>query len=530
MRPWSLLLASLVGATSVADVVSDVVEATELTIYRDNGRGGGPLSLEDHSSGGIAMITETRTIEIPAGQSTIQFRGVADSIVPQTAALEGVPATIVEANFDYNLLAPGTLFARSLDREVTFIRTNPYNGEVEERQGILRSGPQGVVVDFGGEIEALDCSGLHERLVFTGIPESLTDTPTLSMTIRATTAGKYQVQLSYLALNMDWSADYTARIHPDGRSMDVSAWVTLLNRNGSRFTDARTHVVAGTLARDEDETQAPDIDLPAQTDECWPIGDFRLRQRVADDILPMSSRRAVATYNSPLPVHLSEVVVTGMRSPTARASELGDYKLYTLPFATTVEPQQLKQARLLDRDAVRFERLYQYRLTQDILDDPEHAPAPARSVLRLKNTKRMGLGLPLPAGTWRVMEITDDGREYFVGEQSLEDTPVDLPRDIELGAANDITVATQITEGESWLGKEYADVDIEVSNANDRAVDVELLLSRAEFDNVTIVKESRRHHAKDADQVWALRVAPNKRTTLRLRMVQTDDLEEDDAE
>src|SRR5687768_12185206 len=118
MRRWLLLLASFVGAPGAADIVSDIVEATELTIYRDNQRGFRPLTLDEWDSNGIAMITETRTIEIPAGQSTIQFRGVADGIVPQTAALEGVPATIVEANFDYDLLAPGSLIARSLDRPV----------------------------------------------------------------------------------------------------------------------------------------------------------------------------------------------------------------------------------------------------------------------------------------------------------------------------------------------------------------------------------------------------------------------------
>lgn len=525
MRPWLLLLASLVGATSVADVISDVVEATELTIYRDNGRGNEPLSLEGSSSG-IAMITETRTIDIPAGQSTIQFRGVADGIVPQTAALEGVPATIVEANFDYNLLGAGSLVSKSLDRPVTFIRTNPDNGAVEERRGILRSGPRGMVVDFGGEIEALQCSGLHERLVFTDIPESLTVTPTLSMTIRTAAAGKYRVQLSYLALNMDWSADYVARIHPDGRSMGVSAWITLLNRNGSRFADAKTNVVAGTLARDEDETQAPEMPSLTTHTECWPIGDFRLRELVTRGVRQSAvAETPLSMYNLGIQGDISEVVVTGHK--VARASELGDYKLYTLPFATTVEPRQLKQARMLDRDDVQFQRLYKYRITQDLLDDSDLAPAPARSVLRIKNNKRMGLGLPLPAGTWRVMETTGDGREYFVGEQNLEDTPIDLPRDLELGAANDILVATQLTEGESWLGREYGDIELEVSNASDSAVDVEILLRPADFDNVKIVKESRRHHLKDSDQVWALRVSPNKRSSLRLRMVLTDDLQED---
>lgn len=524
MRRWLLLLASLVGATSTADIVSDVVESTELTIYRDNQRGFEPLSLDDFSDG-IAMITETRTVEIPAGQSTIEFRGVADGIVPQTAALEGVPATIVEANFDYDLLAPGSLIARSLDRPVMLVRTNPASGDVEERRGVLRSGPQGVVVDFGGEVEALNCSGLNERLVFTDIPPNLTDTPTLSMTIRATTAGKYQVQLSYLALGMDWSADYTARIHPDGHTMDVSAWITLLNRNGSRFADARTNVVAGTLARDEEETQPPDVEAPIQTDQCWPIGDFRMRQELTDRMFKRS-RRPDAVQDSA--IALESIAVTAMRSHAARASELGDYKLYTLPFATTVEPRQMKQALLLNREDVRLERLYQYRVDTSSTDEP--APQPAHTVLRIKNTKRTGLGLPLPAGTWRVMEMTQDGRQYFVGEQGLEDTPIDLPRDIVLGEANDVNVLMRLTEAEDKDGEDRGVVEIEISNARSEAVDVEILHSQTAPDNVRVVKQSRRHRMKDGDFVWTLRAAPNKRTVLRYTVAEADDPEEHDED
>lgn len=44
--------------------------------------------------------------------------------------------------------------------------------------------------------------------------------------------------------------------------MDVSAWITLLNLNGSRLANAKTNVVAGTLARDAEETQPQDIDVP----------------------------------------------------------------------------------------------------------------------------------------------------------------------------------------------------------------------------------------------------------------------------
>lgn len=512
MRSWLLLLASLAGSTSVADIVSETIEATELTVYRDANRSTRELSLDDDYSSGIAMVTETRTIEIPAGASTIRFRGVADGIVPQTAALEGVPATLVEANFDYNLLSPGTLIAKSLDRPVRLIRTDHDTGRVEERQGVLRSGPDGVLIDFDGEIEALNCSGSNERLVFTDVPGSLSETPTLSMTIRAATAGTYQVQLSYLALGMDWSADYTARIHPDGRRMDISSWITLVNRNGSRFADAKTHVVAGTLARQEDETRAPDVERPLHVDHCWPIGDFRRRLRLAKraGALP-----APAPQQYMLTRAVEEILVTSLRSP--RVSELGDYKLYTLPFATTVQPRQMKQTQLLDQRDVRFQRLYEHRITEDNLED-EDTFANVAMLLRIKNTKRNGLGLPLPAGTWRVIQMTDDGRQYLVGEQPLEDTPLDLERDIYFGKSNDVTVVHRLIEDEQE-DEERAIVEIQLSNAGATAAEVEVLQAKDLIENASIVKESHRHQSKDGDYVWKLRVPPSKRTVLRYTMM-----------
>ncbi len=38
--------------------------------------------------------------------------------------------------------------------------------------------------------------------------------------------------LSYLTRGFDWSANYTATIAADAKSMDLGAWVTLGNSNG----------------------------------------------------------------------------------------------------------------------------------------------------------------------------------------------------------------------------------------------------------------------------------------------------------
>ena len=47
-------------------------------------------TLHDHP------LAETRTVDVAAGQSRISFRGVADGLVPQTVAVEGLPGTMVE--------------------------------------------------------------------------------------------------------------------------------------------------------------------------------------------------------------------------------------------------------------------------------------------------------------------------------------------------------------------------------------------------------------------------------------------------
>ena len=96
-----ILLAALGTATALpalADTVSDKAEAVSVTIYRSGSTTPEPGEEEaeaDDSGYGdatIAMVTETRMIDVPAGVGRVVFRGVADGIVPQTATLDGLPA------------------------------------------------------------------------------------------------------------------------------------------------------------------------------------------------------------------------------------------------------------------------------------------------------------------------------------------------------------------------------------------------------------------------------------------------------
>ena len=379
-------------------------------------------------------------------------------------------------------------------RPVRLVRTNPATGQVTERRGVLRSAPDGVLIDFDGEIEALKCSGLNERLVFDDVPESLTDTPTLSMLVRVPEGGRFEVRLSYLALGLDWSADYVARIHPDGRRLDLSAWLTLVNRYGTHFTDATAHVVAGNLARDE-ETQPPQIETPKQQDRCWPIGEFRV---IRAPLAPLAPRRELQrNYMSLDSAALQEIVVTG--SYVAKVSQLGDYKLYSSPVTTTVAPRQMKQVRMLVQENVRFERLYEYEIEESGI--PESLPRDRPWVLlRLENKERNGLGVALPGGRVAVMEGDASGKQILAGENTVEDTPVDLPFDIRYAKAMDVWVTPRIVEDvrREQAGGAMVQRSFQVEIANDKpiAVTLEVMHRPDSMEDFRVVSESRRHEMK----------------------------------
>ncbi|HKE95639.1 MAG TPA: hypothetical protein VKB34_15095, partial [Povalibacter sp.] len=450
MRVAALLLLAVSAVAADGAVVSEAPESVVLTVYRDSEvpdevfDSDSEVTVEDGV--GLAMVTETRTVDLPAGSATIVFRGVADGIVPQTAALEGLSAAIVEGNFDYDLLTPGGIVAKSLDRPVRLVRTDPATGKVSDRRGVLRSGPDGVLLEIDGHIEALGCSGLQEKLVFDAVPDSLSEQPTLSVNVRSTQAGRHTVKLSYLALGMTWSANYVASIRPDGSSLDLLGWLTLVNLGDTSFANAPVQVVAGELSRDREETMPPGAADYTQQKRCWPIGKFfqtlqgRFR-RARYEASPAVDVQQISGGD------LDEITVTGYRGSMAEQRELGDYKSYLLPEPTTVAARQSKQVAMLHQENVRFDRVYTYRVGEDTLDDGGDPEADRPRVeLRMKNAKDTGLGKPLPSGVMSVMETTDAGQSVLAGQDAMDDIPVGSPVEIELGRAMDVWVQPRVTE------------------------------------------------------------------------------------
>ncbi len=477
---------------------------------------------------GLALIVETRTVDLPAGEGVIRFRGLATGVVPQSAVLEGLPAHVVERNADFDLLSPASLMEKSIGEVVRVVRTNPATGEQVEKAAVIRAGAQGTVLEIDGQFEALDCSGQTERVVFDRIPEGLGDQPTLSVRTRAERAGRHTVTLAYLTTGLQWSADYVARLDPSDGTLGLTGWVTLANFGGTGFPDAPVQVVAGTLRKDAGTVPVEPL-VRYQQNQCWPQGTTTFgsgleptykQDRVEYNGPPVILQGMPAPAPMAMRSAVEDIVVTGNR--IARQGELGDYKIYTLPEPTTVAARQTKQVRFLERDSVAYERVYRAGL----LDQDEEA-RPMGVVLKLRNETRAGLGVALPGGSVAVMQPDGAGGVLLAGQDRFEDKGVGLPVRLNFGQSPDVQVQTRLVKSESSrrgaVTTERSEIETTVTNARSEAVTVELVADAAMQRGFRIRSQSVRSRVDDTGYpVWTLTVPANSAATLKAAWTTTD--------
>lgn len=515
LAAFCLALAVAAPAAARPLVISPGPESVSVTVYRNPER-----SIDDRIDlswlEGFALITERRTISIPAGDSEIRFVGVAGGILPQSAIVSGLPSGVGEKNRDARLLSPGALIDASLGKRVHIRRTNRVTGAVTEGEAVIRSGPQGIILQTAEGIEALRCTGLPEMPFYDHVPDGLSDRPTLAVTTSAAAPATVTVSLSYLASDFDWQAFYVVEVAPGAKTFDIFAWLTLANGNDESFVDAQTQAVAGTLNREEDDdgqgAYAPQIDL-----RCWPQG---RTHEIPLKALPTSPEfvGAPTTYVS----GDQDIIVTGSRirrenlmsvSPvttiSAQQEELGDLKLYRIPEPVTVAAHAQKQVALLRKTGVPFDRLYAAAVR---LND-EMEPAPVSILMRTKNETKKKLGLPLPAGGLAIFEPAE-GRQMLVGETAIGDTAVGQDIELYVGEVPDIRVASRMIEevedeNDDWSRRRF---EIEVTNASSRAAKVEVELPL--FDDVLIVKPSRKLGNKNGRRIWIVKVKAQGRARL----------------
>jgi hypothetical protein len=361
----------------------------------------------------LALVQDTRQLSLPSGVSRQEFPDVSDQIRPETVRLSAGDVTIVEQNFDYDLLSPQALMAKAVGQTITLIRTNPATGaELRERATVLANNG-GVVLRIGDRIEVLRDDGLPVRVVFDSLPPTLRARPTLSVTLDTARAGTRPVTLSYLASGFGWNADYVALFDEVKSVIDVQGWVTLRNNNETPLVNADTVLVAGAPATSNAQTRNYAFSQP-------PRGGY------APGSMP------------------------GVE--TADRARLGDFYLYPLAQRTTIAAKQQKQVSFLSVGSVPARKTYEYR--NGWLGAQEE-PQSASTALGFSSSRSGGLGDALPAGTVRVYIRDAGGQPQFVGERAIGHTPMGSTLSLVTGEAFDVKVRPIVDKRERITSDEW---------------------------------------------------------------------------
>ncbi|MEQ1539264.1 MAG: hypothetical protein ABL928_10070 [Sphingorhabdus sp.] len=476
-------------ALAQQQVTSPEPEAVSLTIYRDPSRGDQPIDADWPS--GYALITETRTVQIPAGESLVRFEGVSEGMFPESAIVTGLPKGVREKNRDARLLSPAGLVDAYLKRAVTLTRTDKATGKAREQQAMITAGPDGgVILQTAEGFEALRCTGLPERMAYGGVPAGLSAKPTLSVMTNSDRAVTATLTLTYMAAGFDWQANYVTQLSDDesaatgtiGKTkVALFAWMTLANGGNQSFLNANTMAIAGTPNR-EDNAEPPAATPTELIIRCWP------QQRTHEVPFRGQQQFPWGRYQ-PEPDNAyyddangAEIVVTAARMKqslmdipmavtavtVAELEDLGDLKLYRIPEPVTVNAKGQKQVAMIVKPDAKFNRLYRARL-----DEPIYIPlgenTPLSIILKTDNKTENGLGLPLPSGQAMVFEDSNFG-PLLAGEAALRDRAIGEKVELLVGTASDVQmVVTQISERKYQKGYK-----VTITNARNEPINAEI--------------------------------------------------------
>ncbi len=409
----------------------------------------------------LALVRDTRSVSLDSGLNNLAFVDVSAFMRPETALIvvDGIETTVLEQNFNFDLLTPQTLLDKSVGQTVQLVRTNYETGEDTYEEGILLSTAGGITVQIGDRIE----TAYPGRIVYDEVPENLRARPTLVIDLDAASSGDGGASLSYLTGGLSWKADYVAELSPDESTIGLNGWVTLTNTSGTAYRDATLQLVAG------------DVNQVQQVM-------YREGEMMAlDAAAPQSSMAEEA---------------------------LLDYHLYTLGRATTIGENQTKQVALLSGAGIPVTKEYRFENIAYAFNYPmgEVERVDATVIVEFKNDEASNLGLPIPAGVMRVYKADSAERVQFVGEDWVDHTPKNEIVRLTLGRAFDVTARPVQTEFDKISDEIYESAfEITFKNAKPEPVTVKFVQGlEGDWD---VISESQPHERIDAFQAgWTVEV------------------------
>jgi len=398
----------------------------------------------------LAVVKDIRNIELDLGDSELKYQEVAAAIDPTSVHFKSLTApdkvAIIEQNYEYDLVSSEKLLEKYLDKIITvnIKEEGSFQGKLLSYEGgslILKAESDSVRMVTMNNLMNID---------FPKLPEGLITRPTLVWMINNEQEGVHKTEVSYLTSRMSWHAEYVTVVKNNDQNLELSAWVSIDNKSGATYPDAKLKLIAGDVHR----------------------------------VVPPRPIRAAKGY-----------VLEAMEAAAPQFEEKAffEYHLYTLQRPATINNNQIKQISLFPTAETNVKKIYTYESYRS-QDD-------VRVNLEFLNSKGNGLGMPLPAGKVRVYkEDPDDASLEYIGEDMIDHTPKDEKVRLFLGNAFDIKAERAMTNKVS-TGKHSHDETWQIKIRNHKDSDVDIVVIEKFYGFWEVKESTNQYKKKDANTI-----------------------------
>lgn len=434
---------------------ADARRSLDLTVYNQN----------------LALVREVRAVDLPAGRASLEFQDVPAQIEPRSLLVSAggkASLSVLEQNYEFDLMSREKILEKYVGREVSWLQEDG-----ERIRGRLLGMTAGPVFEVNGEV-VFEVPG---RIALPALPDNLRARPTLVWLVDAGRGGKSDLEASYLTRGVSWSADYVLQLDSAGQRAGLQAWVSIENRSGAGYDDARLLLVAG------DIHQAP----------------------------------------PPQPAMEAMAMVKGARyAADVTAEALYDYHLYTLPGRTALKDGQIKQVSLFESDGVAVVRHYRLSAGSHFFRDGSKMRRwPEQQVnvyYTFANSEQNNLGVPLPAGVVRVYGQASGGSRQLLGEDRIKHTPKDEQIELQVGAAFDV-VAERVQTDYRRIADNVHESAFKITIRNHKPESVTIEVNESVGGDWRVIESSHAPVKRSATELqFTVPVAADKEAVLTYRV------------
>jgi hypothetical protein len=447
----------------------------------------------------FAVVRQDVPLDLKAGENQVNISDITMRLEPDSIILRDPsgkhPVAVLEQNYRNDPVTQFSLLSlyegRTIDFELPdhsmvkgkvirsgFVRQDYFNANRYNQAYPVQEEP---IIEIGGQLRF----GLPGTPIFPDLAAEAILKPRLEWRIATDKPGKFPAELSYVTGGMSWQADYNIVAPEKGDLVDIVGWVTMDNRTGMTFENARIKLMAGDVNKIQ----------PGQVS-----------------------------------VYAAKAMVAGAtdgNGPPVTEKSFDEYHLYTLERSTTLRDRETKQVEFIHAAGVATKQVYIYDGAkidgnryngwnwENIRNDHSYGTEsnPKIWVMReFVNSQANHLGMPLPKGRVRFYRRNDDGQIEFTGENVIDHTPRDETVRMYTGNAFDLTGERRRNDYVLETGKKSATESFEIKVRNHKKEAVKVRVVEHLYRSLTweIASNSSDYKKTDAHTIeFPITIAPD---------------------